>query len=175
MYINVYRNAGSDGSTRHTTTDYHWKSMESWVGTTNLVFCSGYNAPILFRNLQQRTLACREHGTLQTRYHSQAFHIITWHPLTSRRFNTRHPGTRWAAMWVGALGTFPSFDLHAKRVLVNWNNGTKIHQCGACFKPVETWNFLHRRCIHNRRRNICKNNLFDKRKNLHCTCILKFS
>jgi len=27
--------------------------MESWVGTKNLVFCSSYNAPALFRNLQE--------------------------------------------------------------------------------------------------------------------------
>ena len=30
------------------TFNYHWKSMESLVGTTNLVFCSDYNVPTLF-------------------------------------------------------------------------------------------------------------------------------
>jgi hypothetical protein len=37
----------------------HWKRMSSLVGTTTLVFYSGYNAPTLFRNLQERSLACR--------------------------------------------------------------------------------------------------------------------
>jgi hypothetical protein len=37
------------------------KSIESCVGTKNLVFCSGYNvnAPTLFLNLQKRSLVCR--------------------------------------------------------------------------------------------------------------------
>jgi hypothetical protein len=38
------------------------KSVESWGGTTNLIFCSGYNTPTLFRNLQKRSLMCREYG-----------------------------------------------------------------------------------------------------------------
>jgi len=42
--------------------------MESLVGKTNLVFCSGYNAPTLVRNLQKRSLVCRERGTLLTCY-----------------------------------------------------------------------------------------------------------
>jgi hypothetical protein len=33
-----------DGSTRSMTFDYHWKSMESWVGTNQIVFCSSHNA-----------------------------------------------------------------------------------------------------------------------------------
>lgn len=59
--------------------------MESWIGMKNLDFCSGYNAPTVLQNLQQRSLAYRERGTLQTCYplymvHSQAFHLITRQP-----------------------------------------------------------------------------------------------
>lgn len=56
-----YRNEGEgrDGSTTLIT-------IESWVGTTNLVFFMVYNGPSLYQNLQKRSLACREHGTLQT-------------------------------------------------------------------------------------------------------------
>jgi hypothetical protein len=47
------RNEGRDGSTRWTTFYYHQKSMESWVGTKNLVFCNGWHTPTLFQNLQE--------------------------------------------------------------------------------------------------------------------------
>jgi hypothetical protein len=38
------------------------------LGTDGTFFCSGYNAPIIFRNLQKMSLACRDCGFLQTRY-----------------------------------------------------------------------------------------------------------
>ena len=41
-------------------------SVESWVGKNNLIFCSGYNTPTLFWNLQKRSLMCREYGFPQT-------------------------------------------------------------------------------------------------------------
>jgi len=63
-----------DVPTWATTFDFHWKRMESWVGMKTLVFCSGYDDPTLFRNLQMRSLACRKRGTLQ------AFRIITRQP-----------------------------------------------------------------------------------------------
>lgn len=44
---------------------YH---MENWVGMKNLVFYRDYNAPTLIRNLQKKTLALLEHGTIQTFY-----------------------------------------------------------------------------------------------------------
>jgi len=44
------------------------ESMKSWIRTKHLVFCSGYNLPTLFRNLQKRYVSCREHGILQVRY-----------------------------------------------------------------------------------------------------------
>jgi hypothetical protein len=58
---------GQQGQRLLTATD---KSMASWVGMKNVVFCNGYKAPTvtLFRNLQKRTLVCRERGTLQTCY-----------------------------------------------------------------------------------------------------------
>jgi len=42
--------------------------MENWLATKYLVFYSDYNVPTLFRNLQKRSLVCREHGTHQTCY-----------------------------------------------------------------------------------------------------------
>ena len=50
------------------TFDCHWKSMESWLRKKTLVFCRGYTASTVFRNLQKRSLAFRERGTLYTRY-----------------------------------------------------------------------------------------------------------
>ena len=38
------------------------------LGRKILVFCSDYNAPTLFQNLQNRYLAFREHGTHQTHH-----------------------------------------------------------------------------------------------------------
>jgi hypothetical protein len=87
MFNNVkklYRNEGSDGSTRSTTFDCHWKSMESWVGTNNLVLCSDYNMPTLFRNLQKRFLACHSPNMSSTMVHSQAFRIISSTTLIKR-------------------------------------------------------------------------------------------
>jgi hypothetical protein len=51
--------------------------LEGWRGKKQLgglerrekkkiVFCSGYNAPSLFRNLLKMCLTCRVRGTLQT-------------------------------------------------------------------------------------------------------------
>jgi hypothetical protein len=37
--------------------------------TNNFVFCSGFQAPSLFRNLQKRSLTCSERHPLQTLYH----------------------------------------------------------------------------------------------------------
>ena len=61
QYINIIYNWGMDWLISAMTSEYHWKRIESWVGTTQLVFCSGYNSSTLFRNLQeilnaQRTL-----------------------------------------------------------------------------------------------------------------------
>ena len=51
------------------TTFYsNWKGMDSWVGTKVLVFCNGLNAPMLFRNLENRSLTWEECDILQTRY-----------------------------------------------------------------------------------------------------------
>ena len=48
------------GSTASTNFDCHWKSLESWVGSKNLIFCSGYSTLTLFRNLQKKSLPCRK-------------------------------------------------------------------------------------------------------------------
>ena len=50
-----------------------------------LVFFRIYNAPILFQNLQERSLVCRERCTLQARYplwstDRISVRIITWQP-----------------------------------------------------------------------------------------------
>ena len=43
------------------------KSIESRIGTNKIILCSDYSAPPLFRNLQKRSLACRERGLSKTR------------------------------------------------------------------------------------------------------------
>ena len=50
MYKN-YRNEGRDGSTRLTTLNATKKAWRVWY-RKHLVFCSSYNEPILFLNLQ---------------------------------------------------------------------------------------------------------------------------
>ena len=44
------------------------KSLESWAEAKELVYCSGYNPPSLFRNLQRTSFACMNPGTLQKCY-----------------------------------------------------------------------------------------------------------
>ena len=50
LYIEMREWMGQPGST---TFECHWKSMERWVGTKNLVFCSDNTVSTLFRNLQR--------------------------------------------------------------------------------------------------------------------------
>jgi len=40
-----------DGPKGAATFDCHWRIMESWVGTENVVSCRCYNEPTLFRNI----------------------------------------------------------------------------------------------------------------------------
>ena len=90
-YIEIWR----DGSTGSTNLDGHWKSMESCVGTKKLVFCNAYNALTLFQN---RSLACRERGTLQTCY-------PVWSNMTTPTERTppiHHLRNRKEALWVWA-------------------------------------------------------------------------
>jgi hypothetical protein len=70
----------------------HWKSIESWVWTKYLVFCSDYNVPLFFENYKkvfsvQR--AWHSPNTLPKMAHGQDFRIITWnlprpHPRIER-------------------------------------------------------------------------------------------
>lgn len=46
-----------------------WNSTQCCIGVNNLAFCtSGYKAPTHFQNQQNRSMTCKECGTLQTRY-----------------------------------------------------------------------------------------------------------
>jgi hypothetical protein len=40
--------------------------MEDWVSMKHLVFCSGYNVPTLFLNLQKMSLVCRDRALSMT-------------------------------------------------------------------------------------------------------------
>jgi hypothetical protein len=51
--LKLYRNEGKDGSTRSPTFDSDWYSMESLVGTKNVVFCSDYTAPSFYQNWKE--------------------------------------------------------------------------------------------------------------------------
>jgi gamma-glutamylcyclotransferase (GGCT)/AIG2-like uncharacterized protein YtfP len=54
--------------------------MESSIGTTNVVFCKGHNAPTLLRNQQashsQNTFPTNNYD--DTMVHGQVYRIITW-------------------------------------------------------------------------------------------------
>ena len=74
-----------NGTTWAIIVECNWKSMEIWVGTKNLVFCSDHNVPSLSRNLQKRCLsmewAWHSPKTLPTMLYGQAFYIVTWNLL----------------------------------------------------------------------------------------------
>ena len=53
------------------------KSIKCWVGTNNFVFCSGYNAPTLFKNLRKMSLVWHSPNTLPKVVLGQVFRIIT--------------------------------------------------------------------------------------------------
>jgi len=76
--------------------------MENLIGTTKLVSsCSWYNMPTLFRNLQKRSLAGKERGTLQTRYPygpQSGFPFYSRTTPLDRTPPIRHQWTHWRAL-----------------------------------------------------------------------------
>ena len=76
--------------------------VESWVGTNNLIFCSGYNTPTLFWNLQKRSLICREYGfpqtckpqwsTVRLSFFSLTTTSSRWYPLSATWGTLSHCG-----------------------------------------------------------------------------------
>ena len=85
IYKNYSKKSGKVGVNRVNDFWVPLKSMKIWVGTNNLVFCSGQNLPTLSWHLHKRYVVCRERGILQARHPlllliMEAFHIITWQP-----------------------------------------------------------------------------------------------
>jgi hypothetical protein len=60
---------------------WRWKGMESWVGTKNVVLCSGYNAPTLFSK-STKELTYREYSpnTLAATWSRVRFSVL-WHDI----------------------------------------------------------------------------------------------
>lgn len=58
--------------------------MESDVGTEHLAFCSEYNPPTIFRNLQKRKLTCKWSVTSLTTVHEHAYRHIPPQPSIVR-------------------------------------------------------------------------------------------
>ena len=68
--------------------------MEDWVSMKHLVFCSGYNVPTLFLNLQKMSLVCRDRALSMTvskqftlygpRPCLQYYNMTTSHPSATR-------------------------------------------------------------------------------------------
>ena len=97
---------------RVTTFDCHWKNIMISIETTNLVFCSGYNAPALFRNLQKWSLTCKELAFSITQ--PTMVRIINGQPLLRRHTDT----LSWYALGscvslsLGILHQYPAWQLH---------------------------------------------------------------
>ena len=143
-------------STRRETTRHvyenemrnRWKNkatfdlIESWIGT-NLVLCSGHNAPSLLRYLRKRSLTWRDSCTLQRRYliwstvsltdwlHSTSFNEWALLPTTLgctgqlcgfEHPATNHLGTHWAALWVWTPCYQPHWDALGSSVGLNTGN-----------------------------------------------------
>ena len=87
--------------------------MDGWTGPTTfdatkklkrdekLVFCSGNDAPTLFRNLHKRCLTCKDRDTLQACYPLwfmvRLCVLLPGNPV-DRAPHIRHQCTRWAAL-----------------------------------------------------------------------------
>ena len=85
----IYRNKWRNESTRSRTYfDCYWKSMDIWVGTKNLVFCSGYNVSYSFSKSTKEVIsgqaAWHSPNMLPTMIHGQDFFIITRNPSMER-------------------------------------------------------------------------------------------
>jgi len=57
----------------HTGQRWLTSTVKVWRAN-NLVFCSGYNAPTLFRNLYKRYLMCKDLSTHVAHYSSRSTH-----------------------------------------------------------------------------------------------------
>ena len=87
------------------------KCMYSGVGTTLLVFYSGYHVTTLFQNLQKISVTWLWHSPLHTCYPQWSMIILSVLELDiPHREGTSnfHLVTCWAALWVWAQGTFTS-------------------------------------------------------------------
>ena len=89
-FDNKYKFTETEEKLYNRRNNYHWKNMRSWVGTKQLVYCSYYDVPSLFINLQKGSLTCRESDTcymllyiLLYMFYSQAFPLppSIGHPL----------------------------------------------------------------------------------------------
>ena len=58
--LKLIQKCGMKGTTEAMNFDYHRKSMDSWVETKHLVFCSGYKAPTVFPYLQKMSLTLQD-------------------------------------------------------------------------------------------------------------------
>ena len=95
-YLHLLR----DGST---TFDCHWKSMESWVGTRNVIW-SRLQYTNSFKEVFSVQGAWNSPNTLPTIFNDHAFRMIAWQPPpTIQAPPNNHPAARWSALWAGAL------------------------------------------------------------------------
>lgn len=121
---------GRDGTA---TFDGKWKTDRE-----DNLFCSGYNALIYFRNLQDCSLTCKVIDTLLNTLpiilHGQLFRLIAWDPTTERAPRVHHIGSRMTAMRIASCE--PSYTFQQYNVDITWQlkqlieNSTESHKTG---------------------------------------------
>jgi hypothetical protein len=83
------------------TFDLHWKSLQSWVGGTILASYRGYNAAILFQNLQMGGGICIMGRSIPLSKHSTHYGSQTGSPC----YNLTSPPSMMKAIYIHQLGT----------------------------------------------------------------------
>jgi hypothetical protein len=119
----LYRNEGRVESTGITTFDCCWKKYGELGRDEKCRLLQQLQHAYTLRNLQKRSLVCREHGTLQRRYHYGPRSGFPYYNLTTSQEVFRYPPSGDAlgssvGLSPGNISNTQSFHIHWVKVMV---------------------------------------------------------
>ena len=101
-----------------------WMPLKKYgeLGRDKIISLCNYS----FAKLKKRSLACRERGTLQTRFTLLSIVWLSVQPQSIELIPIQHSETCWPALWVWATGTFISTKLNGMKtnlvqICIDWS------------------------------------------------------